>query len=93
MTSIFHEIDSNCRISSWEQYDELLSRLKDAIERELVKEIAPSSDMNPSPSERWFVEMSSGVVFRLRSPEPPAFGEWSEVEFRASSDGSRGSGR
>ena len=81
MTSIFREMHNSSSIGSWEQYDDLVKRLKKAIEQGIVKEISPSSEMIERLGEMWYVEMSSGVVFRLASPNPPAFGTWEEVEF------------
>jgi hypothetical protein len=65
----------------WRDYNELLRMLGEATERGHVLEIAPSGIWCEASGERWFVEKDTGVVFRLLEPDPPAAGEWSEVEF------------
>jgi hypothetical protein len=79
--SIFNEMHRSPEFNSWDEYDGLVNSLNRAIEQGFVKEIPPSSEMRHGWSEKWFVEESSGLVFRLLSPDPPARGEWSEVEF------------
>jgi hypothetical protein len=78
--SIFEEMHSSPEFGSWVDYEDLLRQLDAVIARGLVKEITPSSDLRHGWSERWFIENQSGVVFRLLSPDPPARGEWFEVE-------------
>lgn len=79
--SIFVEMHRGQQFGSWQEYYELRGRLVDAIEQGLVKEIAPSSDSRPYVGEKWFVENSSGIVFRVLRPDPPVRGWWAEVEF------------
>ncbi len=67
--------------SSWQDYDHFLIVLQHLMAEGAIREISPSFDMNPVPSERWFVENDSGRVFRLTEPDPPARGWRSEVVF------------
>lgn len=80
--SIFEEMHRARSFGGWRDYDEVLRMLGEAIERGHVLEIAPSSVGREAWGERWFVEKGTGVVFRLIEPDPPAAGEWSEVDFR-----------
>jgi hypothetical protein len=81
--SIFNDMHRSPDFNSWADYKGLVHSLETAIQQGLVEEVHPSSDMRHGWSEKWFVEVGSGVIFRLLSPEPPASGEWSEVEFPA----------
>jgi hypothetical protein len=80
--SLFEEMHRSPEIGSRKDYDELRNRIKNSIEQGVVKEISPSSDMAAGWDEKWFVEKSTGVVFRLVSPDPPSGRFWSEVEFK-----------
>ena len=79
--TIFREMHHAHSFGGWEDYEELLRMLGEAAERGQIKEIKTSSDVRHGFFERWFVEISSGIVFKLVEPDPPAAGEWSEVEF------------
>lgn len=79
--SIFEEIHPGRRFGSSSSYNDLVARLKELIEQDIIKEVIPSIDLSPSLGERWFMENSSGVIYRLLGPDFPDMGEWSEVEF------------
>ena len=79
--SILNEIHRSNEFDSWNDYDDLLNNLGELIRQGLVKEISVDGSLRHGWSEKWFVEMKEGVVFRLLSPDPPSRGEWSEVEF------------
>lgn len=79
--SIFSEMHSSAEFGSWSDCDDLLEKLGRSITDGLVREIPPSSELRHGWSERWFIENRSGIVYRLISPDPPARGEWVDVEF------------
>ena len=80
--SIFEEMHRTRQFGGWSDYQELIRMLGEATDRGQVQEITPSSDgPRYGWSERWFLEKGTGTVFRLVEPDPPAAGEWSEVEF------------
>jgi hypothetical protein len=70
----------------WRDYNELLRMISEATDRGHISEIKPSSDVPHGYFERWFVEHESGIVFRLVEPDPPAPGDWSEIEFPSRSE-------
>jgi hypothetical protein len=79
--SIFEDMHRSRSFGGWRDYNELLRMLGEAIERGHVNEIQPGSVGRDARIERWFVEKETSVVFRLIEPDPPAAGDWSEVEF------------
>ena len=79
--TIFKEMHASPSFGGWRDYNELVRMIGEARDRGHISEIKPSSDVPHGHFERWFLEHESGIVFRLLEPDPPAAGEWSEVEF------------
>ena len=65
--------------NSWQEYEHFLSVLRQLADEGAIKEIVPSSVMKTHAFERWFVDGTSGCVYQLVEPDPPARGLWSEI--------------
>jgi hypothetical protein len=76
--SIFQEMFDQKRFSWPDEYEELLRKLSEAIERGFVEEI-PNTWKGIYRHSRWFREKSTGVVYALDQPEAPARGSWREL--------------
>jgi hypothetical protein len=73
------DIKRGSRFSDWQDYNNFLAVLRNLVAQELIREVAPRPETNPTPSERWFIIAESGSVFRLIEPNPPSRGDWSEL--------------
>lgn len=78
--SVFTEINESNGFGSWAQYRDVQRTLSQLIEEGFVEKIAVLPQVaESSPSERWYREISSGIVFRCIPPDSSNSGTWEVV--------------
>jgi hypothetical protein len=77
--SVFKEIYPFRQFHSWRDFHEVERMLSEAIRRGFVEEV-PMQGTGRAPSEVWYRDKETGVVYTLIPPDPPAEGLWAPVD-------------
>jgi hypothetical protein len=78
--SIFTDINGSIGFGSWAQYRDVARTISRLIEEGLVEKIdVPDIVAEHTPTERWYRELSSGIVVRCVPPGPSNSGLWQEI--------------